>query len=286
MVHVEGASGQSDIYRLLASRLRAVGFYLLVILLLLPFVFVFFWMGTSSFKTQRDIFTVPPVWLFEPTWNNYRLVFQEQPFLRYVTNSAIVAVSATAIGMILGLPAAYSVARYRQSTLALGILAARIMPGVAYLVPLFLLFGQLDILGSHAGLILSHVLVTFPLTVWVLIGFFEDIPQDLNDAALIDGCSRLGSFVRIAIPLAQPGIVATAILSFIFSWNDFKFALILSNSETRTLPVAIYGWVGAGQVEWGAIMASATMVTLPILLLSLFVQKYIVAGLTIGGVKG
>jgi len=237
-------------------------------------------------KTQVEIFATPPVWIFRPTFKNYALVFEQQPFLNYMFNSAIVATTSTLIGMILGLPAAYSIARYRQQKLALGILAARIMPGVAYLVPLFLLFRSLGLLGTHVGLIISHVLVTFPLVVWVMIAFFEDIPQELFDAALVDGSSRIGAFLRIALPIAQPGIIATAILAFVFSWNDFKFALVLTNQATRTLPVSIFSWVGFASVDWGAIMASVTMVVLPVLLLTLLVQRYIVNGLTFGAMKG
>lgn len=265
---------------------RTALFYIGLAAILLPFIFVFFWMAAASVKTQADIFASPPAWIFTPTLKNYALVFEEQPFLRYTLNSAIIATASTAIGMLLGLPAAYTIARYQQRKIAFAILAARIMPGVAYLLPLFLLFRSLKLLGSHTGLVLSHVLVTFPLTVWVMINFFEDIPQELMEAALIDGSSRIGAFLRVALPLSRPGIIATGILAFVFSWNDYKFALVLSNQATRTLPVAITSWASFASVDWGAMMASATMVTLPVLMLTLFVQRYIVTGLTMGGLKG
>lgn len=272
--------------RRLARALSRLGLYAGLAAVLLPFMFVFFWMATSSLKVPVEIFAIPPVWIFQPTLQNYRTAFEAQPFGRYFLNSAIVAVASTLLGMTLGLPAAYSIARYRQQKLALAILAARIMPGVAYLVPLFLLFRNLGLLGTHPALIASHVLVTFPLTVWVMITFFEDLPSEILDAAFIDGCSRFGAFWRVALPMTRPGLVATAILAFIFSWNDFKFALILSSAETRTLPVAVFHWVGFISVDWGPLMASATVITLPALILVLFIQRHIVSGLTLGGVKG
>ncbi len=284
-VEVRPAAGRVA-RRKLSKGAKATLFYAGLTAILVPFIFVFFWMATASIKTQSDIFASPPAWLFQPTFKNYALVFQEQPFLRFFTNSLIVAAASTLLGLAMGLPAAYTIARYRQQKIAFAILAARIMPGVAYLLPLFLLFRALDLLGSLVGLVLSHVLVTFPLTVWVMISFFEDLPQELMEAALIDGSSRIGAFWRVAIPLSQPGIIATSILSFVFSWNDYKFALVLSNQATRTLPVAITSWASFATVDWGAMMAEATMITLPVLVLTLFAQRYIVTGLTMGGLKG
>ena len=261
-------------------------FYLLVFILLIPAGFVFFWMITSSLKYQVDIYAMPPKWLdFSLTLKNYVTAFQTTPFTRYALNSTIVALGSSLIGLIIGLPAAYSIARYRQRRLGMLLLTARLMPGVGYLVPLFLLFLKLKMVGSLSALVLSHLVVTFPLTVYIMIGFFEDLPPELLAAAEIDGCTRLGAFFRIALPLTSPGIVTAAILAFIFSWNDFKMALILSDSSTRTLPVAVFNFMNEAYLDWGAMMAYATIITIPVVLLTLFVQKYIVTGLTMGGVK-
>ena len=250
--------------RTLLVKVRRALFYLAVLGVIVPWMSVFVFMAVSSLKTQTEIFATPPSWIFNPTFKNYRIVFAEQPFFHFLFNSFIIAMASTLIGMVLGLSAAYSIARYRQKKIAYTILAARIMPGVAYLFPLFLLFRSIGLTGTRAAIIISHVLVTFPLTVWLMIGFFEDVPRELIESALIDGSSRIGAFLRIALPVARPGIVATSILAFIFSWNDYKFALVFSNQTTRTLPVAITSWRGFVSIEWGAIMAEATMIIIPV----------------------
>jgi multiple sugar transport system permease protein len=271
---------------LLRHAVRELLFYLLVVVILIPAAFVFFWMVSSSFKRQVDIYAIPPLWLrFDATLNNYTAAFERTPFLRYALNSTIVAVGSSLLGLAIGLPAAYSIARYRQNRMAILLLTARLMPGVAYLVPLFLLFSSMKLVGTYPALIFSHLVVTFPLTVYMMVSFFEGIPRDLYDAAMIDGCNKWGVFWRVALPLTKPGMVTAAILAFIFSWNDFKMALILSNSSTRTLPVAVYNFIHEASLDWGPMMAYATIITIPVLLLTLFVQRNIVTGMTMGSVK-
>jgi multiple sugar transport system permease protein len=271
------------------TTLRFLGkifWYGLVVLILAPAIFVFFWMVTSSLKHQVEIYALPPIWLnFQATLRNYKVAFSTTPFVRFALNSTIVALGSSIAGLVIGLPAAYSIARYRQGRLGMILLTARLMPGVGYLVPLFILFLKLKLIGTYPALILSHLVVTFPLTVYIMVGFFEDLPSELLDAALIDGCSKFGSFFRIALPLTRPGMVTAAILAFIFSWNDFKMALILSNSSTRTLPVAVFNFVHEASLDWGAMMAYSTIITIPVLVLALFIQRHIVTGLTMGGIK-
>jgi multiple sugar transport system permease protein len=266
--------------------LRKLAFALVVLLLLLPAGFVFFWMITSSFKQGVDIYTMPPKWLnFEPTLQNYQRAFERTPFLQYAGNSTLVAVASSTLGLLIGIPAAYTIARYNQKRLAVSLLTARLLPGVAFLVPFFILFTQIGLVGSYPALILAHLLVTFPLTVFIMINFFESIPAELYDAAEVDGCTKIGVFLRVAVPLTRTGMVTSAILAFIFSWNDFKMALVLSNSDTRTLPVAVFNFVHEASLEWGPMMAYATVITLPIVILTLFAQKHIVAGMTMGSIK-
>lgn len=268
------------------KNLNNVLLYLFVFLILLPAVFVFFWMVSSSLKKPVDIYKIPPIWvLFEYTAQNYINATSQTPFFRYLLNSSVVALGSSLIGLLIGLPAAYSIARYKQNFIGMTLLTARLMPGVGYLVPLFLFFMKIKMVGSYQALILSHLVVTFPLTVYIMVGFFEDLPRDLTDAALIDGCSKWSAFYRIALPLTKPGMVTAGILAFIFSWNDFKMALILSNSQTRTLPVAVFNFMNEAYLDWGGMMAYATIITIPVLILALFVQKHIVTGLTMGSVK-
>ena len=270
----------------IARALRAAGFYALVVLAMLPTVFVFYWMVTLSLKTHVEAAGYPPHFFrFAVTFHNYAEVFQTNPFLLYVTNSLVVAGGCTLVGLAVGLPAAFSIARWRQGGLALTVLAARIIPGISYLIPWYILFRHLRLVDTYQALILTHLVVGLPLIIWVMIGFFEDVPRELEDSALIDGCSYYGAFWRIALPLVRPGIVAAAVRSFIFSWNNFLFSVILAGRHTRTLPIAVFNMIGFEEINWGPLAAAATMITLPVVLLTLVVQRHIVSGLTFGAVK-
>ncbi len=269
-----------------ADVIRTAAFYALVGLAMLPMVFVFYWMVTLSLKTHVEAAGYPPHFFrFGVTFKNYAEVFQKNPFLLYTWNSMVVAAGSTLLGLVVGLPAAFSIARWRQQRLALTILVARIIPGISYLIPWYILFRHLHLVDTYQALILTHLVVGLPLIIWVMIAFFEDIPPELEDAALIDGCSYYGAFWRVALPLVRPGIVAAAILSFIFSWNNFLFSVILAGRNTRTLPIAVYNMIGFEEINWGPLAAAATMITLPVIILTLLVQRHIVSGLTFGAVK-
>jgi multiple sugar transport system permease protein len=263
-----------------------IAFYGLVILILLPFLFVFYWMFLSSFKNQAQNMAMPPIWWVKPTLVNYQEVFLNNPFLTYLKNSVIVAVGATSLGLILGVPCAYGIARSRKESIAIAILTARIVPGISLLVPWFILFTRLKMIDTYLALILTHVVTTVPLIVWIMIGFFEDFPAELEDASLVDGCNVYTSFWHIALPVSRPGIAAAAILAFIASWNNFMFSLVISSVKTKTLPVAVFSFMTYTEINWGGLTAAATIITLPVLLLVLLIQKNIVRGLTLGAVKG
>jgi multiple sugar transport system permease protein len=266
--------------------LRTAGYYALVCIAMLPTVFVFYWMITLSLKTQVEAAGYPPHFFrFAITLKNYAEVFQKNPFLQYIWNSLVVASGSTLLGLAVGLPAAFSIARWRQQGLALTVLVARIVPGISYLIPWYILFRHLHMVDTYGALILSHLVVGLPLIIWVMIGFFEDVPTELEDAALIDGCSYYGAFWRVELPLVRPGIVAAGILSFIFSWNNFLFSVILAGRHTRTLPIAVFNMIGFEEINWGPLAAAATMITLPVIVLTLIVQRHIVSGLTFGAVK-
>jgi multiple sugar transport system permease protein len=260
--------------------------YVLLMALLIPFLFPLGWMLLSSLKTQVQNTAYPPVWIFTPTLGNYREVFQKNPFFTFTVNSMVVAAGSTGLALVLGLPGAYAIARFKRTGIALGILTARMAPGIGYLIPWFILFTKAKMIDTYAALILTHLIVALPLVLWVMIGFFEDVPGDLIEAARIDGCSHWAAFLRVALPLAKPGIVATGILSFIFSWNNFLFSLIIAGFKTRTLPIAVYSFLSYEEINWGGLTAAATIITLPVLVLALFVQKHIVRGLTMGALKG
>jgi multiple sugar transport system permease protein len=266
---------------------KTAGFYGLVILVMLPTAFVFYWMITLSLKPQIEAAAFPPIFFrFTVTFKGYVEVFAKHPFLLYTWNSLVVATGTTLLGLIVGLPAAYSIAQWKQQKLALTILVARIIPGISYLIPWYILFRNLKMVDTYQALILTHLVVGLPITIWVMIGFFEDIPPDLREAALIDGCTDYGAFWRVALPLVKPGVVATAILAFIFSWNNFLFSVILAGRNTRTLPIAVFNMIGYEEINWGPLAAAATLITLPVILLTLIIQRHIVTGLTFGAVKG
>lgn len=279
-------SGGARLYRGRAGTGEAVLFYGTLLALLVFFLFPLVWMILSSLKTNVQVTAYPPLWLFWPTLQNYVDVFTTNPFFSFMVNSTIIAAGAVGIGLLCGLPAAYSMARHRQRALGFTVLMVKMLPGIAFLVPLFVIYRQLGLINTHAGIVLAHIVVVLPLIIWVMAGFFEDIPKELEEAALIDGCSRVGAFARIVLPLSKPGIVAATILSFIASWNNFIFVLILGGKDTVTLPMAVYSFVSFEDVNWGGLTAAASIITVPILLLSLIVQRYLAGGLTMGAVKG
>jgi multiple sugar transport system permease protein len=268
------------------SRLVDAGHLALVMVVLLLFLLPFLWMLLSSFKTAREIIKLPPSLVFVPTFENYLNVFATQNFGQYMTNSTIIAAGSTVLGLGLGLPAAYTIARYKQRALSLGILLARIVPGITFLIPLFILFRAVGLVDTYASLILSHLLVTLPFIVWVMVPFFEAIPVALEEAARVDGASVRQIFARVILPISGPGIVTGAILAFVFSWNNFMFSVVLATNRTKTLPVAIYNFISYAQIDWGGLMAAAVIITLPVLVLAVVTQRYVVRGLTAGAVKG
>ncbi len=261
-------------------------FFAAIALVLMFMLMPFLWMLLNSFKTPLQINQLPPDLLFVPTLQNYVNVFRAQNFGRYLWNSTVIGGGSTLFGLLLGLPAAYAIARYQQHGIALAILLARIVPGITFLIPLFILFRAFGLIDTFASLILAHMLVGLPFIVWVMVPFFEAIPHELEEAALVDGASVLQTFIRIILPISGPGIVTGAILAFVFSWNNFMFSVVLATNKTKTVPVAIYNFISYAQIDWGGLMAAAVLITLPVLLLALLTQRYVVRGLTAGAIKG
>jgi multiple sugar transport system permease protein len=256
----------------------------LILIVLLIFAFPFIWMALASFQRQIDI--ISPELAFTPTTRNYENIFSQYNFLIFMVNSFVVAIFSTALSLLLGLPAAYAVARFGYDWLGIVLLAARIVPGITFLVPWFILFSRIGLNGSYTALILSHMLVSMPFTVWVMVPFFEGLPREIEESALIDGATIFGSFIRIVLPLSVPAILTATIMSFIFSWNNFMFSLVLAGDDTRTLPVAIFNFISYASIDWGGLMAASVLITVPVLVITILMQRYIVSGLTAGAVKG
>jgi multiple sugar transport system permease protein len=267
--------------------LGRTGLYASVIFLVSPAVLFFLWMLSLSLKNELDNTAYPPVFIpHPPTLANFIDVFEKNDFFAYTINSVIVSFSATALALVLGVPAGYGIAKAKATKAAALILIARVTPGLSYLIPLFLMFQWLGMIGTLTPLVITHLVITVPIVVWVMIGFFEGLPGELEEAALVDGATIWQAFIHVAMPLARPGIMVAMILSFIFSWNNFIFGVVLAGRTTRTLPVAVYNVLTFEQISWGPLAAAALVVTAPVLLLTLLMQKEIVAGLTAGGVKG
>ena len=231
---------------------------------IIPIVFVFYWMISMSFQTQVEISANPPTfWSAHPTTEWYSQLMRRMPFLHYAWNSLVVGVSATGIGLAIGLPAAYAIARWRLGGLGTLFLLTRITPAISFLIPWYIIAKRLDLGDSLLIITLLHITITLPLIIWIMIGFFEALPGDLEQAATVDGCTPWQSFLLVAVPLVKPGIVAAAILAFIQSWNNFLFAAVLGGPGSQTLPVTVYGMLSFEQANWGPLAAAATLVCLP-----------------------
>ncbi|HAP56954.1 MAG TPA: sugar ABC transporter permease [Sphaerochaeta sp.] len=268
------------------KRVTTILYGFVLVLIIIPILFPFIWMLMSSFKTQVDIISWPPKFIFKPVMQNYNRVFVEQNFLQYMQNSLIVSVVSVFFSLLLGLPAAYSIARYKQKKLSVFILVARLMPGISFLMPWYIVFSRLGLMDSYVALILSHMLIALPLVVWVMSPYFDSVPRELEEAAMVDGLTQQSAFLKILLPLSGPGVVTATTLSFIFSWNNFMFSQVLSQQNTRTLPIAVYNFLSYVEVDWGAVMAAAVTIMAPAIVLTMFFQKYVVKGLTMGAVKG
>jgi multiple sugar transport system permease protein len=268
-----------------AKTAESILFYAGAVGLSVPQVFVFAWMVMTGLKTGVQNIAYPPEFIFTPTLENYQAVFQQHNFLHYLMNSLVIAGLATGVSLLLGLPAAYSIAKYRQGKIGIMILLARMTPFVSYLLPWYIIFRYLKLIDTYTALTLTHLIITLPMVIWLMIAFFESVPADLEDAAMIDGCSRLQSFVIIVLPLVRNGIATSAIMAFIFSWTQFLFSLILSGPKTKTVPVAVYNFISYGKIDWAGIGAAATLIVLPVSVFAFFVRRTIVQGLTMGALK-
>lgn len=268
--------------------------HILVIIAIIIFIFPLIWIIMTGFKTRLLTFQMPPVWFFTPTLDNFREVFRGEvargvPFSRVYLNSIVVSVTATILPLFFASLAAYSFARFNfwgKNQLAIFVIGTRMLPPVAIVIPIYLMFSNMRMIDTRTSLVIAYTGLNLPFATWMLRGFFMQIPRELEESAMIDGCTRLGALWRVILPLAAPGLVATAIFSFILAWNDFTFALVLATSDALTLPVAASRFRTDEGPLWGQIGAAAGLVLIPIMVIAFALQRYIVSGLTMGSVKG
>jgi len=265
---------------------------LLAALALLVFTaFPFAWMASTAFKPPREIFLTPPtLWPTTFDLDNVRRLFDETRFLTYFRNSLTVSLSTVGLTLLLSTPAAYSLTRFRfygREKLAALILFTYMFAPIMIIVPFYVMVRFLGLTNTHTGLVMAYTAFCLPFNLWMLRTFFQSIPVDIEEAAMIDGANRFQAVVHVVLPLALPGVVATGIFTFILAWNDYIFArVLLSADELKTLPVGIADLYNASVVDWGMIMASGLLVIAPIAGVFVFIQKYLVAGWGAGGVKG
>lgn len=257
-----------------------------VVLLLTGFPLL--WLFLTSIRTQELTFMMPPVLVFEPYLGHYERLLQATQFPRYFGNSLIAATGSSLLAAVFGSLAAYALVRYRfrwSGGLLLFVLALRMFPPVTTALPVFLLVRGVGLFDSPIALVLVYAALNLPLVIWLMKDFFAEVPRELDESARIDGCSDLQAFTLINLPLASPGLVAATILSFIFAWNEFMFAMILTATNATTVPVLLSGFVTDHQIRWGEMAAVGTLTTAPVVVFALIVKRHLVRGLTMGAVK-
>lgn len=247
----------------------------------------FLWFVLLSFKTGEDILAGSSRMLFTPTLANYKGLLTSQ-FLGSFSNSTIASVSSTVLSLVIGVPGAYALSRMsigRARSISMAILVSRMLPPVAFAIPYFLVYRQIGLLDTLLGLILIYMTFNLSLVVWLMRSFFDKSPREIEEAATIDGATRTQTFLRVVLPLSGPAIVTTAILCFLYAWNDFFFALTLTRTQAATAPIQIVNFMNYEGWEWGKMAAAGVVVMAPILLFSLVLRHYLVSGMTAGAVK-
>ena len=246
------------------------------------------WMATMTVKPADEMFARPTVWLFTPTLEHFRYIV-ESGFAWNLVTSIIVATVSTALVIVIGTPAAYAFSRFEmrgREDMFLFILATRMAPPVALVIPFYLLYAKVGLINTYSGLIIAYLTFNLSFYVWVLRGFCRDVPVDLEESAMVEGYPRLQVLLKITVPLLRPGIISTSVLTFIFAWNEFLYAFMLGGRTVKTLPVAIPTLITAQGVKWGELSIVGTFALLPVLVVVFALQRYIVRGLTLGAVKG
>jgi len=276
-----------------SAKVQRFAAYATIAVALVVTLFPVYWIAGNSFKFDIDIFAVPPQWWPEaPTLKHYNAAFVERPFLQYALNSLIIAVATTSVSLVLGTMAGYALARFRfpgrwRYQISFWILSTRMMPPIVTIIPLYIAFNYLDMLNTKLAVVIAYTAFNLPFATWMMKSYFQDLPVELEEAAMVDGDTRWGAFLRVALPLARPGLAATAIFCLIISWNEFLLALVLTLTEkSQTLPIGIAGRVTQYNTYWGEISAAGFTACIPIMIFAFIVQKHLVRGLSFGAVKG
>ncbi|MFW6181718.1 MAG: carbohydrate ABC transporter permease [Spirochaetota bacterium] len=258
-----------------------------LILACLAVVLPLLWIFRTSLVHRVLAYQIPPKWLFRPVLDNYRIIFNEEPFVRFFINSMVIAVSSTLLCLIIGAPAAFSYSRFRTggNTLRVSMLSTQMLPAITLVIPFFLIYRAIGLYNTRLGMVITYITFNIPFIVWILIGFFEGIPKELDESAMVDGCTRFSAFVRIIVPVSLPGVLSAGVFSFVLSWNEFLFALILTGRRSKTLPVAVSGLITQQGVQIGAVCAAIVLIILPMIILYFGLRSFLIRGMVAGAVK-
>jgi multiple sugar transport system permease protein len=265
---------------------RLIGWILFAVFLLWT-VFPIYWMLSSALKIEVSMFTIPPTWFFKPSLQNFKNLQQAFGIGKYIKNSLIAAGSSTLIAIIFGSMAGYGLSRGRipgKKNIAFWMITTRMAPIVGVIVPLYILFKTFHMVGKLPALIIAYTTFNLPFAVWLMKAFFDDLPREMEEAAQVDGCSKIRAFFAIALPLVKPGLVAVATLCFMFAWNDYGFAVVFTSGATQTLPVATARLMTEYGIVWGQVMTLGTILLSPVLIIGIMIRKHLVRGLTFGAV--
>ena len=272
---------------------RTAGAVLTWITLLAALVFFlgpFFWIVTTSLKGNEDFFAFPPVWVpDQPSLTHYVGLFTRSSGARYFTNSLVISILSMVAALVVSLPTAYAIARWRfgGGVLSVALLVLRMLPAIALIIPVYLMYKLLGLTNSYLGLVLLYTVVYIPFAVWMLVGFLRDFPIEIEEAAMIDGCSRLRALIAVVVPIIAPGLAVVALFAFIATWNEFLFAIVLTGIETKTMMVLVTSFTSGGtDMFYGEASASVVLGVLPAFAVAFLLQRYLVKGLALGGTKG
>ena len=279
------------------KRVVSWGTWLATFLLMLVMCLPGLWVVLSAFRPNREILAKPAVWIPQDlSFSNFGMIFGAGgnqvaiPVLSYFSNSMIIAATSTVIALLVGMSGGYAFARFRftgKNSLFLGLMLSRAVPGIALSLPVFMIWSKLGLIDAKAGLILVYVALNVPFTIWLIDGFFRQIPKEMSEAAQVDGCTRWQAFWKIEFPLARSGIASAGVFAFLTSWNEYALASQLTRStDSKTLPVGLMDFTAQFTIDWAGMSAMAVIIIVPALILTFLVQKHLIAGLTFGGVKG
>ena len=259
----------------------------LLLLVVLLVLFPLIWILLTSFKGRFEIALYPPKIFFKPTMENYHTVFVRDNFHRFFKDSIVIAVCSTSLALFLGSMAAYSMTRYHVggNFLPFWVLSIRMFPPIAIILPIYIIMRKLHLLDTYYAVIIMHTLINLPFVVWLMSGFFREVPDEIDEAAMIDGCSIFTAFFRVIMPIVLPGLLATTVFCLITSWNEFLFALVLSGRNVTTIPVSAAFYVTDRDILWGPMAAVGVTASIPIIIFTILIQKHLVRGLTYGAVK-